>query len=310
MDHPAVHLLIPDERIPSGYVWSLNWSTPSTLTLLTVVISEGRWPVYVSDSSTGRLLPVLRNEKELWSGNAKVSPDGKHLAYRIMVEDLGTYIATLDKRADPSFGLKDEHLIIDTTNSHSLDWSHDGQQLAMLTINENNVVLYIYDLSNKDIQEQLLYKETNIEGVDNLAWSPDGNKLAFSLKYVIEKNNAYDVQHDVFVYHLNENRLARLTSSLKISEQHPTWFPKDDILIYTSTQEGDAVSLDSRLVFSAKDGACTKVVPGLEGIETPSWSSDGTQLAFESRDGVEIMDVAHVIPPEFLTTTGLCNKEK
>ncbi len=307
MDHSAVHLLIPDKQVPTGYVWSIDWSVPSTLTLLAVEISEGRWPVYVSDTSTGLLLPVLRNGKELWSPNAKLSPDSSYLAYRIMEKDLGTYIAAVDGQPGTTFKLKDEQFIINTDKTNVLDWSHDGQQLAILTWVEDNIVLYIYDLSTKNIQESLLYKEKNIEDIDNLSWSPDGSKLTFSLTYVIKKINSYDFKHDVFVYQIDENRLVRLTSSPKVSEQYPSWFPKNDILIYTSTRDGDAESLDSRLVFSTSDGKCTKVVPGLEGIESPSWSPDGTQIAFRSRRGVEIMDVAKVIPPEFLTITGLCN---
>lgn len=306
-EHPAVHLLVSTAKLkPNSGVWSMDWSTPSMLTLL-VSTRDAQWPMYISDVHTGNLISVIRNGKELWTPNAKLSPGGNYLAYRIMEEHLGTYIATLDKQSGASFGLKDEHLIINTDRTNCLDWSHDGQQLAILTMVEDNVILYIYDLSGRNIQKSLVYNEAHIESIENLSWSPDGNKLAFSLKYVIEKKNTYDVQYDVFVYHIDENRLVRLTSSPKISEESPSWFPKGDVLIYTSTRDGDSRMLDSRLVFSTSDGKCTKVVPRLEGIQSPSWSPDGTQIAFISGDGVEIMDVAQVIPSEFLTLSGLCN---
>ena len=44
---------------------------------------------------------------------------------------------------------------------------------------EDNVVLYLYDLPNKSIQEILDHKEKYMDDIGGLSWSPDGSKLAF-----------------------------------------------------------------------------------------------------------------------------------
>jgi TolB protein len=113
------------------------------------------------------------------------------------------------------------------------------------------------------------------------AWSPDGQRIA----YVSTK----DGQTDLYVMALASGAVTRLTNSGGWNG-NPTWSPDGAWIMFDSSREGTNPSTHQywrNLFVVRSDGSELKRLTALPGYNgTPSWSPDGTRVAFSSdRDG-------------------------
>lgn len=290
---------------PEGGALTVNWSFGNLLTFqgLGRTFKGEVWPLFIGDISTDKINALT------YSGNSlsppvldpKISPDGGYIAFQPIggadVVQLGLFknsrISKLENIDMPG---------------ESLAWSPDSKKLAILNMaklanQQLGAVLSIYNLSEKRSKKILEVPDKNLHRVNSISWSHDGNKIAFSLEYYADN---YPRQRDVFIYNLVEERLIRVTSTQNSEEAYVSWHPNDDILVFTFTPPGGGELADTELVFSTSNGACTKTFSGLKGVISPSWSPNGEQMVFISTNGVELIDVAKVIPAAFLSPQKLC----
>ncbi|MHB1355770.1 MAG: DPP IV N-terminal domain-containing protein [Anaerolineae bacterium] len=148
-------------------------------------------------------------------------------------------------------------------------WSRDGQQLAFASRRDGNLEIYTLDLANDRVQ-----RVTNLAS-DEWAptWAPDGQHLA----YQSDRNG----QSDIFANNTAGAAEVRLTPMVG-NHEAPDWSPDGSTIIFDSDYSdlGD-VSAYIYLVAMNADGTNPRKLLTL--VESPRFSSDGTQIAFNSR---------------------------
>ena len=307
-DLPESHIVFSDQRSILGVDWVYNDQ------LSMQGFQKGGWPIYIGDASTGTLIPIYYEKRQVNAYQPRISPNGKWLAFSInpFENTRGVKIVELDQLAGDDFVLSDLQSDIGLTEDYRIAWSPDSSQLALIGNDEDSVfVVYLYDVLEKSLI--LEYKDTSIQSsnpydsrVDyGVSWSSDGKKLAFSLEF--EDGGAF--QSDIYIYDFEQKQLFNISPTEDKSESYPSWLPDKNILSYVSTDNKTGYSTRyGELIFVTGDGLCTKSLPEFRGMSSPSWSPDGTELAYISEDGVEIIKTSDLIPDEFLSEMGLCKK--
>jgi Tol biopolymer transport system component len=113
--------------------------------------------------------------------------------------------------------------------------------------------------------------------VNDLAWSPDGRRIAFQC--LVDVGN-----YDVCTVNRNGSGLVRLTSDPHV-EAHPAW-SHDGTRIAFATTTG-LTSLWQIALVAVDGGAATRLTDGFD----PAWSRDGTKLVFARDSGLFTIDV-------------------
>jgi Tol biopolymer transport system component len=137
------------------------------------------------------------------------------------------------------------------------------------------------------------------EIIDDLAWSPDGTRLAFS----VSRAKALDssATRNIYVYDLEQDELLQF--SFGDNDFDPAWAPNGKEIAYLHLPPGETYP---SVVLSQVDGSCSTEIAGLQGISSIAWSPDGSQLAHSKSTGIYILDLAAVFGEHFLTTGPTC----
>ena len=217
------------------------------------------------------------------------------------------YIVAANKVASNNYSITSDSYvdILDVELPCNYAWSPDSSQLASVCHSSGGIAISFYDLPEKSIQHTFEYGENDIGQIERVSWSPDGTMLAFSLRYDYADQPS---QSDIFIYHLDRESLAKITNTLRDEERNPNWYPGSNVLTFMVTKANDAESLKSNLVFSTDDGKCMKTLPNIKGIVYPSWSPDGSQLAYiDGWMDIKVLDTSQFVPLDFLSPQGLCD---
>lgn len=188
-----------------------------------------------------------------WGG--RYSPDGKHLAWvgdtdvwpELFVDGKGL----LRFRRGISVGF------VDSPPS----WSPDGKRLAVIEWWTNKDVLDLVDVDGG--VESLSFPE--LDELYEPAWSPDGKKIAFSAL----KNGT----SDLYVYHLAEKRLERLTHD-DAADSEPTWSPNGRLAWIKETEGHTVLYVEGKPV--TKSWAL---------LQNPEWTPDGRGIVLSADVG-------------------------
>jgi len=264
--------------------------------------------MFVGNVLTQVVSPVELDGEVISGDNLTISIDGKYIAFRIDADQPhGSDVSITNLNQDvPSEPKTDNMFVSAMEGDISLAWSPDNRQLAILRGRKNSVALLVYQLSTRSLQKVFEYSEADIWGIGALSWSSNGDQLAFAISFDEEKF----IQSDIFIFDLENNSLARLTNTSGFDENYPVWYPKGKILTYTLTPSGGSEFLESKLVFATQDGSCIKSFDDFIGIKNPSWSPDGTQMAFLAEDGIRVFAVSEIIPVEYFSASFLCLENK
>jgi len=215
------------------------------------------------------------------------SPDGKQIAYNCVRE-----ICAVDAQgASPPVVL---------ASGQVAAWSPDGKQLAIFDIATEDP--WSYDLKLQDVEtgiEHTVLTGLVSEIIDDLAWSPDGTRLAFSLTRGEEAR--IDNPTNVYIYDPQASTLMPVTSG--DNDFHPTWSANGKQIAYLHLEPGSA---KPSVMISQVANDCKTEVPGIKGVWSIAWSPDGRQLAYSQPSGIYLLDLAAVFGENFLTTGPTC----
>jgi Tol biopolymer transport system component len=296
---------IPNETNPPSF-FRLDWSWGDKLTIQGFRSTRDPFfPGFVGDMTTGDILPFYLDNSIIDGSIPLISKDGRYVAFQSQGK---LYVVRRDTVTSHNYFITPDSYVnvLDTKfQCNNLDWSPDSKQLASTCQTSGGVIISLYDLMENRFEDIFEYSEAHLGEIEEgLSWSSDGTMLAFALRYDYDGESP---QVDIFVYHLDTESLNRITDTSNVSERNPDWYPGSRILTFTSTIGGLAEAVDSSLTFSTADGKCMKPLPNIKGLVYPSWSPDGSQLAYI--DGwmeIKILDTSRFVPSDFLSSENLC----
>jgi dipeptidyl aminopeptidase/acylaminoacyl peptidase len=199
------------------------------------------------------------------------SPDGRRLLY--VSSALGSYdlVVVAAAGGEPARVTNDANLEIDPA------WSPDGRRIVFGRVPPSGGVSELFAM--------------NLDGtaVANLgsgifpAWSPDGGRIAFT-------GDDPSGRSQIYVMNADGSARGRLTTGTGLA-YGPAWSPDGKRIAFVSSREGsleiysmNADGSDQRRLTSGARSNCNG--PCEIGPFTPSWSPDGTRIAYASdRDG-------------------------
>ena len=190
-------------------------------------------------------------------------PDGNHIAF-CSNRDGAFSIYTMD------FAGKNIKRIVDLDGRPAV--SPDGQWIVQ-TPAGNLLLVDIDGLKQREIRWGRPHGATNMA-----AWSPDGKRLAFTIRIP-------GVLNDIYVVDITGENLQQLTDH-PAQDLYPAWSPDGQWIAFWSNRDGG-----NAVYLMEADGANPK---RLANGTSPEWSPDSQQIAFVSRQegigGIFIMN--------------------
>lgn len=174
--------------------------------------------------------------------------------------------------------LTDPHLNALRFIESSGSWSPDSERFAAVVFSKGDNQIIIINPDNGNVTRTLQFDE--VDSITNPAWSPDGDKIAFS--------GSSDGISDLWVYDLEKESLQQITDE-RYSDLQPEWSPDGEILAFISDR-GPDTDLDNlvfgEMVITLRDMESGKniILPPFEDAKhiNPQFSTDGNSLFFIS----------------------------
>ena len=209
---------------------------------------------------------------------------------------------------------KKEKLTFDLDGIFSASWSPDGNQLAFVGNKVSSSDIYLYDIKNRTLKNLT----NDIYSDSEPTWSADGSKIAYVSSRVkqddslIKENKSLaDIatfQTDIYSIDISNNSLNRITYS-DANENYPLWANTDDILFYTSDENG----IYNLFRHNMDNGSIEPLTNLLTGLFQISLSMDDEVMAFAgySDNGWDIFRLSNPLqmkPVDLLPTQFSKNK--
>jgi WD40 repeat protein len=216
-----------------------------------------------------------------------LSPDGKRVVFlsekslfsiNMYVADVATGKITrqlVKTEGDPHF---ESLQFIESAG----DWAPDNRRVVFAALSKGRPVLAIVDTNTGDREAEHAFPD--LDQIFNPAWSPDGNRVAFS--------GMRGGLLDLYVFDLTSRQTTQLTSDA-FGDYDPEWAPDGRSLAWVTDRF--STNLD-RLEFGnyriGRIDVASRAVTQLTGFErgqntNPEFSADGQQVFFiGSPDGI------------------------
>ncbi|MDQ2914981.1 MAG: alpha/beta fold hydrolase [Chloroflexota bacterium] len=219
----------------------------------------------------------------LWGG-IDLSPDGSEVAFS------WNRSGTFEIFSAPLVGERIFQLTEANERSVWPCWSPDVKQLAFLRDRGGDEFFDIWLVDRDGEHERNLTNEPRVTHRD-VAWSPDGTKLAYTANAVgMEKTYA------IHVIDVTTGAKRRLTDGARTDFQ-PRWSPDGTLLVFWSRRDTIPTNADLYVVASSGGDATRLDTRGTQDGEStdPRWSPDGSRISFttDTRGRQEIAIAAY-----------------
>jgi Tol biopolymer transport system component len=201
------------------------------------------------------------------------------------------------------------HLTAVNADSSSPAWSPDGSRIAYTSFRALNGAdaagnagnLWVMNADGSG-QTALTKLTASFAGSLNPAWSPDGSKIVFTSERALDGSDALAGAANIWVVNADGSSPTPLTRLNSIKSNNPVWSPDGSKIVFVSARAldgSDAANTNNVLniwVMNA-DGsgqtALTKLSASLADSLNPTWSPDGSRIAFESVGALDGSDAAN-----------------
>lgn len=172
-------------------------------------------------------------------------------------------------------------------------WSPDGTRIAFVSaraLNGTNSAIAVRNvwIMNADGSNQHPLTQLSAAGSSDIAWSPDGARIAFVSTRSLDGTDAVGNAANVWVMNADGSGatpLTRLTSLYNMTTEAPEWSPDGKRILYVSSRAVDGSdnggSVMNIWIMNA-DGSGSRPLTTLTAATNyqPSWSSDGGRIVF------------------------------
>jgi len=231
-----IHMTRVTRSVENGFLYVLGLSFKN-------LVNEwiGYYRNYYEENDGNREMPLNTLLKKYKNDRvyqqAKVSPDGIHLAYN--TNEIGQYKLYLYNTArEKRKRLRKGGHRIDEKTDYSypiLAWHPTGKILAYMVEKKGEVYLYFYNVEEKKKSKVILY---NFEKVMDMSYSSDGRKLVFS---AVQKG-----QSDLYVYDISSGSHEQLTNDI-YDDLQPRFIDNSKKIIFVSNRYGDTIQWAPRV---------------------------------------------------------------
>jgi hypothetical protein len=168
----------------------------------------------------------------------KLSPDGRYVAVFSSEDNLSIDLYLLDATTGKTLKKlantdTDRYFEALSFINAAGAWSPDSKRFAFVVYTKGNNGIGIVDISSGKYKETIAFD--TIDQISELAFSPDGNQMAFS---------GSSVGHsDLYLYNLKDKSVNQLTKDI-YADRMPSWSPDGKKIVF-STDRGVGTSVDS-----------------------------------------------------------------
>jgi len=149
-------------------------------------------------------------------------------------------------------------------------WSPDGSEMAFVSERDGHAEIYVMNAADGSSQVRLTTDGVTPTPDGDPAWSPDGAKIAF---WSTRSGTA-----EIWVMDADGQNPTKLTSSGE--NYQPAWSPDGQKIVFRHTQSCNYSCDYDLLVVSISGLAVTPLTTGNRVDTDPSWSGDGTWIAY------------------------------
>jgi eukaryotic-like serine/threonine-protein kinase len=241
--------------------------SPDGTTVAYAMRVNGSWDIYAQRVGGRNATPIV-NDPQRDERGAAFSPDGSQIAFHVSDSVGGIFLA----------GATGESVRRVTDNGFDPAWSPDGKQIAYGTEEVNDPLsrLGISTLFVVDAGGGTPRKLVEGDGVQP-SWSPSGDRIVYW--------SNVGGQRDLYTVPAAGGMPVRITNDPAL-DWSPIWSP-DGRFIYFSSDRGTALNLWRIAVDESSGAASGRPEPVTAGVQAsiglPSFSKDGSRLAFRSR---------------------------
>ncbi len=245
--------------------------SPDGSTVVYAARVNGSWGIY-SQRVGGRNATLVVDEPDRHETSPAFSPDGARIAFHESDNDGGIFVA----------GATGESVRRVTDIGFHPAWSPDGTQIAFTDQEifdpagrSGTATLYVIDAGGGGARPRPIVEGDAVQP----SWSPAGDRLVYW--------SNTGGQRDIYTVALTGGARVAVTEDVAL-DWSPVWAP-DGRFIYFSSDRGGAMSLWRIAVDPATgqpQGSPEAVIAGVQASAAmPSFSKDGTRIAFRSRVG-------------------------
>ncbi len=247
-------------------------------------MKDGKSIAYISDESGSPQLWMMdakgKNRRQITNREGGIkgflfSPDERKV---ILIVDVKIKAAIKDIYPDlPEASGK---LIDDLMYKHWDEWVETAPHPFVADFDGQNI-------SNEvDILEGEPYEcpSKPFGGVKELAWSPDGNTIAYSCRKKTGKDYAISTNTDIYFYDLHSGKSTNMTEGMMGYDMNPVFSPDGKYLAWTSMERDGYESDKQRLfILNIETGEKRDLTATFDqSAESLSWSADSKSIYFVS----------------------------